>query len=188
MYLSYMQQKTRPEPALRACDCSRIIFTPPQPLEGATWSRFGRDLFISTKKAAPLDCFSSLSGKRDSSPRCARTIIANLYLHPRPLKGATWGRFVRVWLSTIQNEKRQLFSCLPHFERKTRLELALRACDCSRIIFTPPTPGRGDLGPLWERLVYLNEKAAPLDSFSSFERKTRLELATPTLARLCSTN
>ena len=38
--------------------------------------------------------------------------------------------------------------CFFRLERKTRLELALRASDLSRTIFTPPTPERGDLGSL----------------------------------------
>ena len=39
---------------------------------------------------------SSLSGKRDSNPRFARALSRELYLHPQPLEGEYWGRFVRV--------------------------------------------------------------------------------------------
>ena len=73
-----------------------------------------------------------LSGKRDSNPRFAWVLSRELYLHPQPLKGEYWDRFVRT-------------------------------------------------------IVFLNKKAVHLDCFF-VERKTRLELATPTLARLCSTN
>ena len=59
--------------------------------------------------------------------------------------------------------------------------------DGSRNIFTPPTPERGEWGR-FVRVVVSNEKKQPSWTASSFERKTRLELATPTLARLCSTN
>ena len=38
------------------------------------------------------------------------------------------------------------------------------------------------------RIVYYNKKRDHPEVISSPERKTRLELATPTLARLCSTN
>ena len=46
---------------------SRNIFTPPTPERGE-WGRFVQ-VSCQTKKAARLDCFSSLSGKRDSNSR-----------------------------------------------------------------------------------------------------------------------
>ena len=60
------------------------------------------------------------SGKRDSSPRCARAIYRDLYLYPRPLKG----------VSRVARESRCLLQCKmkkdslklsSHFERKTRV-------------------------------------------------------------------
>ena len=98
-------------------------------------------------------------------------------------------------------------------ERKTRLKPALRVGNFSRTIFTPPTPKRGDLGSLVANLVFCSKRSLPYQREvwrdclygcglfrethkkrialcypSCVERKTRLELATPTLARLCSTN
>ncbi len=73
---------------------SRTIFTPPTPERGE-WGRFVRVIVSNKKKQSHRGLLLRLSGKRDSSPRCARTILANLYLHPQPLEGATWGRFVR---------------------------------------------------------------------------------------------
>ena len=64
---------------------------------------------------------------------------------------------------------------------------ASRVWFLANYIYTPD-PWKGRLGSLRARHISSNEKAALLDCFSSFERKTRLELATPTLARLCSTN
>ena len=54
-------------------------------------------------------------------------------------------------------------------------------------IYTPD-PWKGSIGvALGETSFCTTKKAVPLDCFF-VERKTRLELATPTLARLCSTN
>ena len=145
MYLSYMQQKTRLEPALRACNCSRIIFTPPNPWKGRVgslrashrvkrkkqsvwtassferktrlelalradnyreliftpptpergeWGRFVQ-VIVPNEKSSPFGLLLRLSGKRDSNSRFAWALSRELYLHPQPLKGATWGRFVR---------------------------------------------------------------------------------------------
>ena len=87
------------------------------------------------------------------------------------------------------------------------------AWEISRTIFIHPTPERGDLGSLIANLVSRSKRSLPYQrevwrnclygrglfrethkkriAFcypSCVERKTRLELATPTLARLCSTN
>ena len=62
---------------------------------------------MSNEKSSPFGLLLRLSGKRDSSPRFARTILANLYLHPRPLKGASWGRSVRAIISDSAKRKRQ---------------------------------------------------------------------------------
>ena len=45
-------------------------------------------------------------------------------------------------------QKKQPVWTASSFERKTRLEPPLRVGIISRIIFTPPTPGRGVLGSL----------------------------------------
>ena len=44
---------------------SRELYLHLQPLEGASWDRFVRDFILHNKKSSPLDCFSSLSGKRE---------------------------------------------------------------------------------------------------------------------------
>ncbi len=69
-------------------------------------------------------------------------------------------------------------------ENETRARIRGRF---SRNIFTPPTPEMGEWGRFVRDFV-LNEKSSPFGLLFSVERKTRLELATPTLARLCSTN
>ena len=71
-------------------------------------------------------------------------------------------------------------------ERKTRLEPTLWAFLASNIY--TPTPERGDLVSLVQSRVLSTKKGNLLAAFLFVERKTRLELATPTLARLCSTN
>ena len=58
------------------------------------WGHFGR-VIVSNKKSSPFGLLLRLSGKRDSSPRCAWAISRELYLHSlTPWQGATWGRFV----------------------------------------------------------------------------------------------
>ena len=69
-------------------------------------------------------------------------------------------------------------------ENETRARIRGRF---SRNIFTPPNPWKGWVGSLRASLVS-NEKSSPFGLLFFVERKTRLELATPTLARLCSTN
>ena len=125
MYLSYMQQKTRLEPALRAGIISRIIFTPQTPERGE-WGRFVR-VIASNEKSSPFGLLLRLSGKRDSSPRCARTIIANLYLHPRPPERGEWGRFVQI---IVSNEKSSPLGLLLRLNGKREFNL------CSPIILS----------------------------------------------------
>ena len=43
------------------------------------------------KEDSPFGLLFRLSGKRDSSPRCARAIYRELYLHPQPLRGVASG-------------------------------------------------------------------------------------------------
>ena len=57
----------------------------------------------------------------------------------------------------------------------------------SRTIFTPQPLGGASGVTSCESSFCITKKAAHWTAFH-FERKTRLELATPTLARLCSTN
>ena len=71
-------------------------------------------------------------------------------------------------------------------ENETRTH-ALRELFLANYIYTP-TPGRGALGSLGKNLIILKSKRLAFSQPFDFERKTRLELATPTLARLCSTN
>ena len=87
-------------------------------------------------------------------------------------------------LTGYQNKKAVISDCLR--ERKTRLEPTLRV-GRSRRYSSPPLPLEGALGSLAEVSVFLQTKKTAEKAVFS-ERKTRLELATPTLARLCSTN
>ena len=79
------------------------------------------------------------------------------------------------------------------FERKTRLELAAAPWAFSRKRYPPATavacPQRGH-GVARASLSITPEKpkSSQMAAFQLSERKTRLELATPTLARSCSTN
>ena len=71
-------------------------------------------------------------------------------------------------------------------ERKTRLEPTLWAI--TRELYLYPRPLKGVFGVASCKLIILKSKRIALSYPFDFERKTRLELATPTLARLCSTN
>ena len=57
----------------------------------------------------------------------------------------------------------------------------------SRTYIYTPSPWKGRVGSL-RTSHRIKQKKQSVWTASSFERKTRLELATPTLARLCSTN
>ena len=139
---------------------------------------------------------------------CSRVV----FTPPTPGRGE-WGRFGQAQFSMCAKRKKTAKSCLHRFERKTRLEPALRVGNFSRTIFTPPNPWKGRLGvarsesrfllqakpplskggleglSIWSRTLPRNaQKKDSLCYPSCVERKTRLELATPTLARLCSTN
>ena len=78
----------------------------------------------------------------------------------------------------------------PSFERKTRLEI--RQAGLTAFYVDPqsgfarqPLGGGREFDPgMYSKLI----RDEPICDSSLFERKTRLELATPTLARLCSTN
>ncbi len=72
-------------------------------------------------------------------------------------------------------------------ERKTRLEPTLRVRH-SREIYLHPQPLEGVFGVASCKNIYFQRKKDSQMLSSFVERKTRLELATPTLARLCSTN
>ena len=72
-------------------------------------------------------------------------------------------------------------------ERKTRLEPTLRVGN-SRELYLHPLPLKGAYGVAPSNLIILKSKRLAKCQPFDFERKTRLELATPTLARLCSTN
>ena len=48
------------------------------------------------QKKQSIGLLLRLSGKRDSNPRFAWALSRELYLHPQPLEGEYWGRFVRV--------------------------------------------------------------------------------------------
>ena len=85
-----------------------------------------------------------------------------------------------------KNKKGLDFSKPFDFERKTRLEPTLRAGIFANYIYTPD-PWKGRLGSLVQNRVPSTEKGNLSAAFLFVERKTRLELATPTLARLCST-
>ena len=61
-----VERKTRLEPAFAGA--SREIYLHPPTPERGEWGRFVQ-VSCQTKKAARLDCFSSLSGKRDSNSR-----------------------------------------------------------------------------------------------------------------------
>ena len=167
MYLSYMQQKNETRARAARVRLLANLYLHPQPLEGATWGRFGRDLFISTKKAAPLDCFSSLSGIRDSSPRCARAIARELYLHPQPLEGANWGRFVQV---IVSNEKSSPFGLLLRLSGK-RDSSPRCARAIARELYLHPRPLKGASGVASCKSSCQTKKAVPLDCFSSLSGK-----------------
>ena len=70
-------------------------------------------------------------------------------------------------------------------ERKTRLEPAADAAASSRYINTSPALLKEGARGRSSEPIY--EKGSR-NIRNPFERKTRLELATPTLARSCSTN
>ena len=73
-------------------------------------------------------------------------------------------------------------------ERRTRLEPTLWAFLANNI-YTPPQPLKGATWCRSFKAAYFQRKKGNLlAAFLFVERKTRLELATPTLARLCSTN
>ena len=80
---------------------------------------------------------------------------ANLYLHPRPLKGANRGRSVGA--SFPRKSKRTALRLSFQFsERKTRLEPTLRLVYFANLsVFTPPSPERGESGSLGRSLVFL---------------------------------
>ena len=67
---------------------SRELYLHPRPLIGVSGVASCEPSFP-TKKAAHLDCFSSLSGKRDSNPRKRGHFSREIYLHPQPLKGVS---------------------------------------------------------------------------------------------------
>ena len=91
--------------------------------------------------------------------------------------------------SSAKRTKKRIALCYPLcVERKTRLAHTRSVGGFSRTISTPPTPGRGVLWSLGQNLIILKTKRLAFSQPFDFERKTRLELATPTLARLCSTN
>ena len=71
-------------------------------------------------------------------------------------------------------------------ENETRTH-ASRELFVANYIYTPD-PWKGCLGLLGQNLIILKTKRLAFSQPFDFERKTRLELATPTLARLCSTN
>ena len=75
------------------------------------------------------------------------------------------------------------------FERKTGLELALRASFFSAIpFFTPPNPLKGGTkGPSSESCFHLNKKRQLFELSFSVEPKPRFELGTPSLRVKCST-
>ena len=87
--------------------------------------------------------------------------------------------------SSIDNKKKHSISWVL-LSGKRGSSPRLRRWHARAYINTSPTLLKeGEVGSLI-RAVYTTKKA--LKRLSAFERKTRLELATPTLARLCSTN
>ena len=118
-----------------------------------------------------------------------------VYPHYRLVRGVRYVVIDRGDLGSLRashrvKRKKQSVWTASSFERKTRLEPALRA-DNSRELYLHPQPLKG---ATWGRFVRAivsdsaKRKKQSVWTASSFERKTRLELATPTLARLCSTN
>ena len=138
-------------------------------------------------KKQPFWTASSLSGKRDSSPRCARTVTREfIFTPPTPGRGV-WGRFVRAII--LHNKKSSPFGLLFCWAENETRARAARGQLLAKYIYTP-NPWKGCLGSLRVSAVIqvAKRKKTALSCLSHFERKTRLELATPTLARLCSTN
>ena len=135
-----------------------------------------------------------LSGKRDSSPlrgpACGRR---GINVTPSPLaRRSPRGTGVASFGPLPSKQKGSHKDCLSTLERKTRLEPACAGRPAAVAKSTLP-PGRlrgGPLGGLGSlvRVYPTKQKRQPQGLAFCFERKTRLELATPTLARSCSTN
>ena len=74
----------------------------------------------------------------------ARTIHELMFTPPTPERGDLGS----LRASHRVKRKKQPVWTASSFERKTRLEPALRADNSRKLIFTPPTPERGVLGSL----------------------------------------
>ena len=130
---------------------------------------------VQNKKAARLDCFVLERKTRLEPALRVGNFSRTIFTPPTPRRGE-WGRFGRAQFSMGAKRKKTAKSCLHRFERKTRLEPALRADGCSRTIFTPPAPGRGEWGSFGRVLfsVGAKRKKTAKSCLHRFERKTRV--------------
>ena len=143
--------------------------------------------------------------KQYPSPRFAWEISRTIFIHPTPERGDLGSLIANL----VSRSKRSL-----PYQREVWWDCLYSRGHFSRTIFTPPNPLTGGiLGSLVANLVFCSKRSLPYQrevwrnclygrglfrethkkriAFcypSCVERKTRLELATPTLARLCSTN
>ena len=117
------------------------------------------------------------------------SIVTPCLLRRLPLGGQLKSRVLASCCLQTPNDNRK--GCRSSLERKTRLELAASLCAAKASIVTPCRLRRLPLGgQLKSRVLASCCLQTPNDNRkgcrSSLERKTRLELATSTLARLRS--
>ena len=167
---------------------SRELYLYPRPLEGENWGRFvqasASDIAKRKKTAKKLS-----SSFRERKTRLEPTLwafLANYIYTPSPWKGRIGVARSKSRYTQIQNKNDNQKAVVSCFERKTRLEPTLWAI--TRELYLYPRPLKGVFGVASCKLIILKSKRIALSYPFDFERKTRLELATPTLARLCSTN
>ena len=74
-----------------------------------------QSLVPSTKKGSQQTAFSFVERKTRLEPTLRVSISRELYLHPQPLKGEHWGRFVQASASNLTKRKKTAKSCLLRF-------------------------------------------------------------------------